>query len=204
MKRACRFLADERGASAAEFALVVPLLLLLLLGTIDVGLYAWTINQQEKATQMGARWAAATDLVPSGLITHSFAVNEPTPVPQGSTVGADKFPGVSCTQASCSCKTGGTCNFPLTANSTAFTSIVSRMQTFRSDITAANVVVDYDWSGLGYSGDPNGPDVAPFITVRLQDMTYQPITLLLFDAAVTLPQTPYTLTAEDGSGTYSN
>ncbi len=200
-----RFGRDEHGASAAEFALVLPLFLLFLLGTIDVGLYAWTINQQEKATQMGARWAAATDMVPSGLINHSFAVSEA--VPQGSVVPLANFPGVTCDNTGCTCKAGGTCSFavaPGTQGSAAFTAIVTRMQDFRSSITPEKVVIDYDWSGLGYSGDPTGPDVAPFVTVRLRNMTYQPITLLLFGGEVGLPETPYTITSEDAQGTFSN
>ena len=55
---------DERGASAAEFALVLPLLLLLLFGIIDAGRLAWEFNRAEKATQVGARVAVVTDPIP--------------------------------------------------------------------------------------------------------------------------------------------
>ena len=56
---------DCDGAAGAEFALVLPLLILFLFGMIDVGRYMWTINQLEKATQVGARWAVVTDMVAS-------------------------------------------------------------------------------------------------------------------------------------------
>ena len=42
------FLRDTRGASAAEFALVLPIMVIFLLGIMDVGFYAWTINRAEK------------------------------------------------------------------------------------------------------------------------------------------------------------
>jgi len=197
---------NEGGASAAEFALVLPILLIALIGTIDVGLYAWNINQAEKATQTGARWAVATDMVASGLKTYSFAVSGG--VPQGTVVDQTAFPGVTCqsngTTASCTCASGGTCSFPLTADNAAFTRLVTRMAQIDGDITASNVVVTYAWSGLGFSGDPNGPDVAPLTTVSLRNMTYTPLTTLLFQVSVPLPSFAYALTMEDGSGTVSN
>ena len=45
MRTARHLLRDEGGASAAEFALVLPLLLILLFGTIDVGRYVWSLSQ---------------------------------------------------------------------------------------------------------------------------------------------------------------
>ncbi|GFM29437.1 TadE/TadG family type IV pilus assembly protein [Novosphingobium sp. PY1] len=206
MMRLFDLIRNEDGASAAEFALVLPILLIALIGTIDVGLYAWNINQAEKATQTGARWAVATDMVASGLKTYSFAVSGG--VPQGTVVDQTAFPGVTCqsngTTASCTCASGGTCSFPLTADNAAFTRLVTRMAQIDGDITASNVVVTYAWSGLGFSGDPNGPDVAPLTTVSLRNMTYTPLTTLLFQVSVPLPSFAYALTMEDGSGTVSN
>lgn len=206
MTRLVDLVRNEGGASAAEFALVLPILLIALIGTIDVGLYAWNINQAEKATQTGARWAVATDMVASGLKTYSFAVSGG--VPQGTVVDQTAFPGVTCqsngTTASCTCASGGTCSFPLTADNAAFTRLVTRMAQIDGDITASNVVVTYAWSGLGFSGDPNGPDVAPLTTVSLRNMTYTPLTTLLFQVSVPLPSFAYALTMEDGSGTVSN
>lgn len=200
------FVEDRRAASAAEFALVLPLLLLLILGTIDVGLYAWQLNRAEKSTQIGARWAVATDMIASGLQGYSFASSGG--IPQGTVVSASAFPGVTCQSsgagASCTCAAGGSCAFPLTASSTAFTALVNRMQQIDPHVSAANVVVTYGWSGLGFSGDPNGPDVAPLTTVSLRNMTYQPISTAIFGVQVSLPTFAYTLTMEDGSGTVSN
>jgi hypothetical protein len=78
------------------------------------------------------------------------------------------------------------------------------MRDFLPAIQDSNVVVEYAGSGLGFAGDPNGPDIAPLITVRLQSMEFTPITLVLFDGRVGLPDFAYSLTAEDASGTTSN
>jgi hypothetical protein len=77
------------------------------------------------------------------------------------------------------------------------------MATMYPSITAANVEVEYKNVGLGYSGDPNGPDVAPLVTVRLTGLTFQPITSLLL-ASFTMPDFATSLTGEDLSGTASN
>lgn len=198
------FLRDQR-ASAAEFALVVPLLLLLFLGTIDVGRYMWNLGQAEKATMMGARRAVVTDMIPSGLYSYSFAVSGT--VPQGTVVPRANFPGVSCQSSggtvACTCASGGTCSFPLTADQDAFDRLVVNMRTMYGGIGSDNVQVDYDWSGLGYSGDPNGSDVDPIVTVSLRNLPFRPIFLGGL-ANLGLPGTSHSLTMEDGVGTFSN
>lgn len=200
MNRIGILLRDTRAASAAEFAIVLPLLLIILFGTVDVGRYAWSLAMSEKATQTGARFAVTTDMVASGLYSYSFATAGG--VPQGTTVDSTKFPGVTCDNAGCTCL--GTCTFPTTADNAAFNRLVARMAEINPDITASKVVVTYAWSGLGFAGDPNGPDVAPLTTVSLRNMQFTPFTAFVWGGAVNLPQFAYTLSMEDGSGTASN
>lgn len=187
-----RFLRHDRGATAAEFALVLPLMLLFLIGIMDVGFYAWQINRGEKAVQIGARWAVATDLVPATLKTYSFATDGG--IEQGTIVPQSSFPKVTCDANGCS---------QWGYDSASFSAIVTRMQDIKSEIQPADVRIEYEWSGLGYAGDPNGPDVAPIVTVKLVNMQYQPLSSLIF-GAVNLPDFAYSLTAEDGVGSFSN
>lgn len=199
------FLRHTGGAGAAEFALILPLLLIAIVGTIDVGRYIWSINTAEKATQIGARWAVATNMVASGLQTYSFAVSGG--IPQGTPVPAASFGGISCSGTSssttCACRSGSA-SYCTGASNQAFQDLVTRMQSIDSRITATNVQVAYDWSGLGFAGDPNGPDVAPLTTVTVSNLQFTPITTMLFGGNINLPVLSYTLTMEDGSGTESN
>lgn len=199
-----RVLGDRTAASAAEFALVLPLLLLFIFGIIDVGRLMWEWNRAEKATQMGVRFAAVTDVVPSGLVDYDFTTQ--TGVLQGAPVSSALFPGVTCTgsatTAACTCK--GTCVFPLTSNSTAFNNIVTRMSRIEGKITPANVVIDYDYSGLGFAGNPYGADVAPIVTVRIRDMEFESIVGQLFGAVLDKEGFASSLTLEDGTGSASN
>lgn len=201
-----RLFRDASGASAAEFTLVLPLLILLLFGTIDVGRYAWSLSQAEKATQTGARWAVATNVIPS-FYSYSFAVTGG--IPQGTTVPPANFPTITCKTVSgtpaCSCAGNlSFCAIEPTNGISAFNGLATRMAQIYPGLTANNVVVTYSWSGLGFSGDPNGPDVAPLTTVSLQNVKFFPFSSQIFGGQVDLPQFAYTLPMEDGSGTSSN
>ena len=57
----CRSLRhDQQGATALEFAFVLPLLLLLLLGTIDLGRLFWTSAALDYAVDQAARCIAVS------------------------------------------------------------------------------------------------------------------------------------------------
>ena len=188
-----RLARSKSGATASEFAMVLPLLILFLFGIIDVGRLMWTWNRAEKATQMGVRFAVVTNYVPSTLATRDFALDNG--IPGGDPVPTSAFSSTVCQSGSC---TGG-----WGYSGTAFTAIVARMQAMMPEITAANVTVTYQNVGLGFAGDPNGSDVAPLVTVRLRDMTFEPAVAALF-GTLTLPDFSAALTMEDGAGTVSN
>lgn len=186
------------GSTGFEFTLLLPLLLLLLLGFIDVGRFIWTVNRAEKATQMGVRFAVTTDMVAAGLGSYTFTESG---VAQGGTIPTSAFVGVTCNSTTCTNKGAG----PVPGHSAAaFNNIVTRMRFFMREITPANVVIDYDNSGLGYAGDPNAPDVAALTTVRLTGVTFRPYSTYAFFGPIQLPAFQSALTMEDGTGTVAN
>ena len=190
-------LRDRSASSAAEFALVLPLLLLFLFGIIDTGRYMWTVNKAEKAAQMGVRMAVVTDYV-SSAIGNDYVGQCSTPLGQGDPIPADCFSTITCSKPSGSvtCSSG-------TASSAAFDAIVARMRLFMPEIAPGNVEIIYSPSGLGYAGDPNGPDLAPLVTVRLSGIGFSPIMTLAW-ATVGIPEIRSSLTFEDGVGATSN
>lgn len=189
-----RLLLDRSAASAAEFAMVLPLLLLLLLGIIDAGRYMWTINRAEKAAQMGVRMAVVTDYVSSSIGANYIGQCS---LSAGDSIPASCFSTITCSNTgTVSCTTG-------TANATAFNRVLQRMQLFMPELQANDVQIIYSPSGLGYAGNPNGPDLAPLVTVRLYNLTFQPMIFLAL-SSIGLPDVRSSLTFEDGQGSISN
>lgn len=185
---------SRSGSSATEFAMVLPLLLILLFGAIDGGRWIWTNNRAEKATQMGARLAVVTDAV-SSTVDDSYVGACSPALEQGDSIPADCFSQVTCTDAGCS--SGMT-------NTTAFNNIVARMRNYMPEITAANVTVEYNPSGLGFAGNPYGPDVSPLVTVKLSSLQFQPIVCMVFLCSLSVPTATTTLSSEDLTGSQSN
>jgi hypothetical protein len=199
-----RLARDATGASGAEFALVLPLLLLLLFGIIDGGRWLWTYNRAAKATQMGVRFAVVANPVTPGITDSYIGVGGLT---QGDPIPAADFGKIRCTSASCTCITTP-CPALGTYGAANFTAIVNRMKKFMPEIQPANVVVEYSSSGLGYAGNPNGPDLQPLVTVRLGPpgataIQFRPVVSLML-GTLNMPAFTSTLTAEDLTGSQSN
>ena len=212
--------ANQRAASAAEFAIVLPLFLLLLFGTIDAARFVWEYNRAEKATQVGARLATVTDPLSEGLIEEDYAGQ----TVDGDTIGAgDLIPAgalgtIICTDTGCTCDATPCPSDLGTFDTDTFNDvIVARMKEIYPAIEAENVEVRYSGSGFGYAGSATGGgggggggggaaetmEISPLITVRLKDLQFRPITALLL-AQMTMPSFSTTLTAEDTSGQFSN
>jgi hypothetical protein len=204
-----RFIRDTRAATAVEFALILPLFLMLFLGIIEGGRYLWDQNRAEKATQMGTRFAVATTVVPAGLVSANYvgqAVGAVT-LTQGDRIPAAALGVVRCTSneagttTTCSCASGP-CPTLGTPDNAAFQRVVSRMRMFKNDIAPDNVIIEYSGSGLGYAGDPNGMDISPLVTVRLTGMQFRAFNpFFLNDAAMN--GFAASLTMEDGNGNWS-
>jgi hypothetical protein len=206
MKRLRAFLADPSAATAAEFALILPVALLFLLGIIDVGRYFWSINRLEKAVQVGTRYAVATRIVSNDLNTMDTFVG----ASPGQTIGKDALGRITCSSAGCSCTESvlgaGTCPDDLgDVDDVAFTNIVGRMRVIAPQIGGNDVRISYSGSGIGYAGDPRTDDddnplsqVSPVVTVQVLNQRMRAISLL--GIGLRLPSFQYSQTLEDGEG----
>lgn len=191
-----RLLTDQSASSAAEFAMALPLLLILIFLSIDGGRYIYDTNRIEKATQFGARFAVVTNPAASDLAGIDYV---------GQTVGGvtltqgDRIP--TAALASFDCISTG-CTNGHTLDSSAFGNIVARMQLIMPELKSSDVTVSYVGSGLGYAGDPSGMQISPLVTVKVSKRTWQPVSgFLLLNASY--PAISTTLTAEDSVGAQS-
>lgn len=199
-----RFLRDESGA-AAEYALVLPLAVLLFIGILDGGRYMWQLSRAEKATQAGARIAAVTAMIPQGLANYTYAVAGG--LPQGSVVGESVFRRVRCTGTGTAASPGVNCvwegtqtsSYALAPSAAAFDQVYDRMEQFMPGLRPTEVQVVYTNSGLGFAGDPSGPDVSPIITVRLVGVQFSPIFRGIY-GTWGMPTAEYSISQEDGVG----
>ena len=204
------FLRDQHGAVMVEVTIMLSITLILVFGAIDFLLLFYQWNAAAKAVQIGARLAAVSDPVASGLNRISQAV-----------VGASVAPGaampnfvVTCDgrTATCTCN-GNACRGIRGYDGAAMNTIVfGRGSSSCSDaksgdgvgmcdifsrITPTNVKIVYAQTGLGYAGRPGGP--TPTITVSLQHLPFQFIFLrgLMGFHDLQIPASTVSLTAED-------
>lgn len=196
------FTTNERGAVATEFALLFMSLFLLTIGIVEVGIAVFDWARTEKALQRGARFAIVTDPVATEL--RDF---------DGKT-SANSY-GDSCLDAATGnvqsycqydpdpivCISGGCNGYGFDA--TAFDAIVARIREFNPRIQAANVVVEYRSSELGFVGRPGGRvgefNIVPAVTVRIRNLSYPFFVLddLLGLGDLTMPPFATTLIGED-------
>jgi Flp pilus assembly protein TadG len=139
----------RRSTAATEFAMILPALLLLTIGSMEVGLIMFDYHKVSEATRRGLRTALIEDpIIDLGSLSS-------TPI--------------TCTGSSVSCS-GDSAD-----NTASFTAIVASMQAVSSRITGDNVIVTYTNSGLDISG--TGETVTPLITVEVTDLEYEFVAL---------------------------
>ncbi len=111
---------QERGAALVEFAILAPLLILLLMGIIEFGWIFGQFNQIRHAAQEGARWGAVSrpDVDSSGAMDWSDLVARScgaADLPSGTTIDVSgTFPSTA---------RGGTGSVTVTANIQSLTGI---------------------------------------------------------------------------------
>lgn len=204
MRQVRAFINNCTAAAAAEFALVLPIALLFFFGIFDVGRYVWTMNELEKAVQMGTRYAVATDVVAEGLRGEDYIGEtcDGSALQAGDAICMEALGTISCTGTACTC-TRAPCPTNLDSDAAAFGNVVTRMRAVAPFIQGGAVRINYSGSGLGYAGDPVAADgglaIAPIVTVEVQSLTLR--LMLLLGGQVSLPPFSYSQTLEDGDGT---
>jgi len=104
-----RFAVEERGASAAEFALVLPLFLLLILGVLHMGFLLYATSCMHSAVEVAARCASVrktTDCT-NAATTQAFAASNYSGPGIGQTF-------VHTVDANCGNRVTGTGNYVMT------------------------------------------------------------------------------------------
>jgi TadE-like protein len=195
---------DDRGTTTIEFTIVALLFFLVTFGLVEFGYLFWQYNSASKAVQVGARLAAVSDPVWTGLT--SLTDDE-------GTVGGAWSPGftynVVCDGGATPPECGGSA---AEYDETAMQRLVDGrdnvcgqvgadgnpgMCDIFGRITTKNVVVTYSHTGLGFVGRPGGP--VPTITVQLTGLTFEFVALgdLLGLDPITMPDFMVTMTGED-------
>ena len=201
---------DLEGAVLVEVTITLVIMLVFVLGSIEFLFLFYQWNAASKAVQVGARIAAVSDPVALGLNSLSNGVISAS-LPPGSMM--PNFV-VRCEGRNSICSCSGACPIDgVRYNSAAMNTIVfGRGSSSCSDatafyntgmcdvfprITAANVVIVYAQSGLGFVGRPGGP--VPTITLSLQDLPFQFLFLggLLGFKEIEMPALRTAITAED-------
>lgn len=190
MRRIFKFLNSQNGAAGAEFALISVVFAGLLLGIVDFNRLLWEYNRLEKACQVGARFAVMNDMVATSIATWDGVANScnaGVAIP----LTAPGNPPISCSNGSCS--SGG-------FSSNAYQIIVDEMESVFSDLTAhpnAVVNVTYENVGMGFCGNPFGPDIWPLTTVSVTGLEFDFATPFVGAIAPIDLECSATMTGED-------
>jgi len=202
-----RLIRDERGISCVEFVIVATVFFMMIFGIIDFSRAMWEWNAAAKATQFGVRHAVVSDIVSidyKDFSALSVGLNAGDGVPIKDSGGNDIIAPIFCSDndpgaglaIGCGTSLGGLA--AAKADAVAFLAIVTMMQRHYDRIEAHNVVIEYRHIGLGFAGNPVGPDVDPLVTVKLRDMEFDFVTPGFAGIfTINLPDFAASLTGED-------
>ena len=161
LRRAAR---DESGTTLVELAVVLPLFLLLFLGTIDFGRMGAEYVMAEKAMQMAARIAAVRPAACTGVpLTHTRGT--------GTIAGVPPRFGEACAAGINFCVNPGTQTCTAVATNATATEIWTRIRPLMpTHATIANLRYSYSSDPqLGFLGGP----YVPIVTVEIQNLNFQ-------------------------------
>ncbi len=205
-----RLIRDDRGISSVEFVIVATVFFMMIFGIVDFSRAMWEWNAAAKATQAGVRHAVVSDIVSidykdfSGLSVSGVKAGDKVPLKDLG--GNDIIAPIFCSDSdpgpglAIGCGTSSDLSglAAAKADADAFLAIVAEMQKMNDRIEAHNVVIEYRHIGLGFAGNPIGPDVDPLVAVKLRDMQFDFVTPGLVQIfTLNLPDFAASLTGED-------
>lgn len=173
--RARAFAYNQAGTTIVEFAIVLPIFLLLLFALIDFGRLGFEYVMADKGVQLAARLAIARGPACPGVPT----VNARGTVASGA---VPPYFGTNCRTAATVCANPGT----ITCVGNVSNATVAEIWTAISPLmpvgsTAANLRFTYAFDGnLGFLGGP----YEPMVTVQVASLTFQFVTPLSALAAL--------------------
>ena len=192
-----RLIRDQRGISSIEFVIVASVFFMLIFGMVDFSRAMWEWNAAAKATHWGVRYAVVNDMVAIRMSEWKGGDNGLSAgdsVTVAAVTGFGSPPTFTCTNTAC----GGAADPNTDFNVNAFADIVTRMQIIYNKIQPENVIVEYRHVGLGFAGNPLGPDLHPAVTIRLVGMGFDFVTPGLAGLfPIDMPDFAATMTGED-------
>ena len=153
-----KLLRDLSGSVLVETTVVIPMFLVLVLGTIDVTYMFYDWVSANKAAYMGARVAVTSNPVDPDVTNLTYTSTQLQNIGQSCL-------NFSCPSASTVCTgsaSGGSCTSG-TFQNTAFTRIFNEMQRMFPRLQRQNVTISYQTNGTGVVGqtwdgsDPGNP-----------------------------------------------
>lgn len=163
------FIACEEGTTLVEFAIVLPVFLLLFFGLIDFGRLGFEYVMANKAMQLAARLAVARPPACAGVPDTNLR----------GTVAAGTTPpyyGSNCRSAANVCANPGTITCAGNLSNASVAEIWGDISALLpNDATPANLGFSYIYtSDLGFLGGP----YEPMVTVSIQNLRFQFVTPL--------------------------
>lgn len=166
-----RFLQASDGSTTIEFVVIFLGFIAIMFFVIEVTLYMFFLASLEKAAEAGVRRAAISNPVVNISLVNERANN------------GVRY-GVRCTSSTCQSWNGrppgcGPNRQP--CSGAAFQGILREMRRFNGRITANNVSITYNYTGIGFAGGP----AAPMVTATISCVPFQAgiLGLLLGDGA---------------------
>ena len=191
-----RLARDQRGISSIEFVIVATVFFMMIFGMVDFSRAMWEWNAAAKATHWGVRYAVVNDMVTIKMRIWSGTLDGG--LGAGSSVTVANLNGLADTFTCISTGCNGNGNTATDFDDIAFGLIVDRMQLIYDKIQPENVIVEYRHIGLGFAGNPLGPDLHPAVTITLVGMQFDFITpgfAGIFN--IPMPAFAATMTGED-------